>query len=167
MEKGTLRRADMVMSIVIAGYAVFMFIMALKLQLRTLDKGKDWFQSAGLFPIIVSVLLLLCAVLLFSRARKDGARFDFITGEKIKGLAKSREFLVALGVVALLAVYIFILLPAKWINYEISTFLYLATFMILFNDKTVKKIAISVIISLIATVVITYGFGTLAMIPLP
>ncbi len=87
--------------------------------------------------------------------------------KKIKSLTKSREFLVALGVIALLAVYIFVLIPTKWIRYEVATFLFLSTFMVLFNDKTVKKIAFSIVMSVIATIVITYGFGTLAMIPLP
>ncbi len=167
MEKSSLRRSDMIMSIVIALYAIGMFIMALRLQLNTLEKGKDWFKSAGLFPIIVSALLLFCAALLFLRARKDGARFDFFTSTKVTRFLKTREFLVASGVIALLAVYIFVLIPIKWIPYEIATFIFLTTFMIIFNDKTPKKIGFSIIMSIIATIVITYGFGELAMIPLP
>jgi hypothetical protein len=39
--------------------------------------------------------------------------------------------------------------------------------MMIFNKKDMKSFIMSLMISIIATVLLTYGFGKLAMIPLP
>ena len=49
-------------------------------------------------------------VSLYTKARNDGARFDFISVDKLKELVKSREFKVAAIIIALLGGYIFILM---------------------------------------------------------
>lgn len=165
MEKQHLRRADLVTSIIIFVFAVFVFANAVMLMNDTLGKGKDWFVSAGLFPMIISVMLALCAFLLFSKARKDGARLDFFKVDKIKNLAKSREFQVACIVIGLLAVYIFILLPL--LVYWAATFIYLYSFMLIFGKRTLKGFIVMTIVAVLSTIALTYGFGTLAMIPLP
>lgn len=49
----------------------------------------------------------------------------------------------------------------------IATFIFLLAFIISFNEKTFKKIIISVIVAGVGAIAITYGFGNLALIPLP
>lgn len=167
MEKKTMRRADLITSIVLMIYSVGMFTMSLKLILRSLEKNRDWYQSAGLFPVIVSIFLFLCAISLYKTARKDGANFKFISFENAKEFVKSSEVKVASTIIGVIAAYIFILLPLKWLKYEISTFMFLFGFMFIFNKKDMKSIIKTIIISIIATAMLTYGFGQLAMIPLP
>ncbi len=166
MDKNSLRRADLVTSIILFSISVIGCIMSVGLLFNTISNGRKWFESAGLFPSIVCVLLGLCSISLYTKARNDGARFDFISVDKLKELVKSREFKVAAIIIALLGGYIFILmLPGKM--YEVATFLYLFAFMIIFQKKTRKSIIKSLIVSVIATVLITFGFGQLAMVPLP
>lgn len=165
MEKLNLRRADLVTSIILFLFAAFVFVNAIGLISNTLEKEKDWYVSAGLFPLIISIFLALCAFLLFSKARKDGAKLDFITNESIKSLIYSREFKVATFIIGLLAFYIFVLLEV--LPYWLATFIYLYVFMFVFQKKTKKHIIIMSIVAVLSTIALTYGFGTLAMIPLP
>ena len=166
LEKGTLRKADMVTSIILMIISISGFVMSLQLLLRTISKGKDWFESAGLFPMIVTFFLGICAVSLFLTARKDGAKFDFLTMEKLTALIKSKEFKVAGIVIGSLAAYIIVLmLPGKL--YVIATFIYLLTTMVMFQKRTKKSVLKSIIIAAVTTAVLAFGFGQLAMIPLP
>ncbi|WP_461206247.1 tripartite tricarboxylate transporter TctB family protein [Clostridium sp. DL1XJH146] len=192
MEKKTLRRADLAMSIVLLLIAAFVFIMSLQLMIRTLSLNNPdsaiWYRSSGLVPMIVSVLLAICALSLFSTAWKEGARFDFFTKEKVAHFFTCREFKVAGFVIGWLAFYIFILLgPVEtaiynalydiegisWIipyylPYVLMTFIYLFIFMISFSDRSKKRNWLtSLIISLIVSVIVAYLFGDIAMIILP
>lgn len=167
MEKKFMRRADLITSIILMIYSIGMFTLSIRLVLRTLERNRDWYQSAGLFPVIVSVFLFLCAISLYRTAKRDGANFKFITFENAKNFIKSSEFIVASTIIGLIAIYIFGLLPIKGLKYEYSTFIFLSGFMLIFNKKDKKSIVTTIIISVIATVMLTYGFGQLAMIPLP
>lgn len=165
MDKLKLRRADLVTSIILFLFSAFVFVNAIILISNTLEKEKDWYVSAGLFPLIISVFLALCAFLLFSKARKDGAKLDFINMDNVKSLISTREFQVATFIIGLLAFYIFVLLEV--LPYWLATFIYLYVFMFAFQKKTVKHIVIMSIVVVLSTIALTYGFGTLAMIPLP
>jgi len=166
VDKTTLRVADLVTSIILMVLSVSVFFMSYRLMFTTIERGRDWFQSAGLFPGIVSLLLGICSLSLFFRARKDGATFKFFTREKVVEVIESREFKVAVTVVSLLAVYIYILMrPGR--QFEVATFIYLCIFMLAFQQKNIKNIIYSLGISVLATAAITYGFSQLAMIPLP
>lgn len=186
MDKKTLRRADLITSIVFFLFATFVFLLSVGLMKKTFERGNDWFMSAGLVPMIISILLAICSVGLFIKAIKDGARFDFITKENIKKFVTCREFKVAMTIILMLALYLFVMLTfvedaiksvfsamnaAAWVRYyvpyAIVTFIYLASFMIIFNEKTKKKIVLSIIISFIASALIAYLFGEVAMILLP
>ena len=185
-----MRRADLVMSIVLLAFAIFVFILSLGLMQRTLGNPdpdyRIWYRSAGLVPMIVSFLLGVCAVSLFIKARRDGARFDFFTKDKVKTFFTSREFKVAVGIIGLLGVYIFVLLgPVEdalynlfynmgmpwfvtgYAPYILMTFIYLASFMIIFNAKKKKEILMSIGIAFVTSILIAYLFGELALILLP
>lgn len=160
-----LRRSDLVTSLILILFSSVVFFEALKMLSSTLEKNKEWYVSAGLFPLIVSVCLALCALLLFIRAWKDGARFDFLNTSSMKTMIKHKEVRVAVIIISWLAIYIFIFL--KFLPYWLGTFIFLFVFMLFFKKITVKSLVTMVIISVCTTVALTYGFGTLAMIPLP
>ena len=153
MDKKTLRKADLVMSMVLILFAVFVFSESMKLMDRTLNlENPDyaiWYRSAGLIPMIVSVLLAISAFSLFVTAWKSGARFDFFTKSKIKHFFTCRESRIAVFVIGWLAFYIFILLGPvqnllydglyaipgihwmvpRYIPYVLMTFIYLFVFI--------------------------------------
>lgn len=167
MEKKNLRRADLITSGILLVYGSGMFILSLQLMMRTLEKNRHWYQSAGLFPLITSALLIICSVFLMKTALSSGANLKFINKANVLNLVKSNEFRTTTTVIGLIAAYIFLLLPLKWLRYEYATFIFIFGFMTLFNQKNKKAILKGLIISIIATMLLTYGFGELAMIPLP
>lgn len=191
MNKSTLRRADLVMSIFLFLFAAFIFYQSSLMMSRTLNLSNEdyavWYRSAGLMPMIVSILLGASAISLFFRAWRVGARFDFFTREKVKGFFTSREFRVATFIIGWLAVYIFVLLgpvekgikdwlygiDAYWmitqyLPYFLMTFIYLDTFIMVFSDiKKVRSWVIAGVTSIITAALVTYLFGEVAMIVLP
>jgi len=192
MEKRNLRRADLAMSIILIIFSVIVFIMGFQLLERTLNlKNPDnalWYRSAGIMPMIVSILLAVSSISLFIKAWGDGARFDFFTKDKIKFFFTCREFKIAMFVIGWLAFYIFILLGPieeaiyevlyaidgvnwmipQYVPYIIMTFIYLFVFMIAFSDRSKKRNWIeTLIISLGFSLLIAYLFGDVAMIILP
>ena len=128
--------------------------------------------------MFLSGLVFLCAVLLMHKARKDGAKFDFLTKEKVVSFFKQRELRIAVVTIAWMAGYIFIAIPLmrQTINFfprfqgfpfMTATFIFIFGLMFTFNEKTFKKSMITLIVSIVASIAITYGFGNLALIPLP
>ncbi len=191
MEKSALRRADLMFSFVLIGISVWIFVQSIKLFFNPFgrrfeqinaDELKtailEWDQSPALLPMILSGCLLICALALMHFAIRQGARLDFFSKEKLTVLVHSREFYVVIVVVGTLCLYIFALIPLcrKYLDFfslfqgfpfMVATFAYLAGMMLIFNEKKLKAIFMSVLFSAIATSAITFGFGVIAMIPLP
>ena len=121
---------------------------------------------------------MICAIALFRFAWKEGARFDFIKKENVQKLLKNREFKVAVSITVILLVYIKGLIPffRKTIDFfpkfqafpfMIATFIMLFVMMIAFAERTKKHVVTSLIVSAVSAAAISYGFGMLALIPLP
>lgn len=191
MKKSTLRRADLVFSVVLMIVSAYFLVKSVALfynpfgrPLQDINAEEiklgiiEWYKSPGLLPFILSAVLFMLAICLLHVAKKDGAKFDFLTKKHISDFLKNRELKVVIIVVGLLMIYIYGIIPTcrKNLNlfpsfqgfpFMIATFIYLTIFMIFFNKKTVKDISLSVLIAALSSAAITYGFGNLAMIPLP
>jgi len=98
--------------------------------------------------------------------------------EEQKGFFAKGEFIISVKVIGLLGAYLFIVIPLfrKYLNlfpafqgfpFLLATFVYLATFIIVFNEKTAKKIITSLIVAAAGSGAITIGFGLAAKILLP
>ena len=107
-----------------------------------------------------------------------GARLDFFKMEKIQKLLKDRELRVAVSITVILLVYIKGLIPflRKTIDFfpkfqafpfMIATFIMLFVMMIAFAERTKKHVVTSLVVSAVSAAAISYGFGMLALIPLP
>ncbi len=191
MEKKTLRRADLVFAVVLMLLSVYVFLTSIGLFINPFGRNfaklsgdmiKDnivnWYISPALMPFLLSLVLFFCALMLFRNARKEGASFDFFKWSKLVEVVKLRETHSFFIVTFLLCLYIFVLMPVcrAYLNpfpafqafpFMIATFLFLALMMIIFNQKTWKKILASILVAACAAGLITVGFGVLAMIPLP
>lgn len=191
MDKQSLRRADLVTSYILHLFSAWIFIMSIINFLNPWGRDfsqisaeefkltfETWYQQPALLPFICSILLAVCASGLRKRALKDGARIDFIKKASIIKAFKSREFRVALTIIGLTAFYLFVLIPGsrslldifptfRGFPFAIATFIYLSSFMAIFSEKRLKPMITSFIVSVIGTAAITYGFGYLALIPLP
>lgn len=191
MKKSSLRRADLGFSLVLMGVSVAAMIESVKLLFNPFGrefeqiKGDDlkaclekWYQSVGLVPFIIAAFLLVCALCLFHFARREGARFDFIKLDNLRTLLKTEEFRVAVIVTVILCAYVFAFMPLcrKYLDFfprfqgfpfMIATFLMLFLMMAAFGKKTLKDMLSYVLVSALAAGAIAYGFGMLALIPLP
>lgn len=191
MKKSTLRRADMVFSLVLMAVSVWTMIESVKLLFNPFGRdfskvrGDDikasietWYQSAGLVPFIIACFLLICALFLFHFARREGARFDFIKLDNLRALLKNEEFRVAAVVIGILSIYVFVLMPLcrsrldffprfQGFPFLVATSIMLFATMVFFGEKKAKNILASLVISAAAAGAIAYGFGMLALIPLP
>ena len=97
---------------------------------------------------------------------------------RVQKLLKNREFKVAVSITVILLVYIKGLIPffRKTIDFfpkfqafpfMIATFIMLFVMMIAFSERTKKHVVTSLIVSAVSAAAISYGFGMLALIPLP
>lgn len=191
MEKTTLRKADLVFSFMLIFISVWVFIQSVKLFFNPFGRKfeeinadelkaalMDWTQSPALLPMVLSGFLLICALILMHFAIRQGARLDFFTKEKLLAIFHNREFYVVLVVVITLCIYIFGIIPLcratldffprfQGFPFMIATFIYLLSTMIIFNEKKWKPLLASLLVAAGAAGAITYGFGVIAMIPLP
>lgn len=191
MKKSSLRRADLVFSVALMGVSIAAMIESVKLLFNPFGrefeqiKGDDlkaclenWYQSVGLVPFIIAAFLLVCALCLFHFARREGARFDFVKLDNLRTLLKTEEFRVAVIVTVILCAYVFWFMPLcrKYLDFfprfqgfpfMVATFLMLFLMMAAFGKKTLKGMLSYVLVSALAAGAIAYGFGMLALIPLP
>lgn len=162
--KQSLRKADFIMAIILYAVSIFFSINSIKLIIRTISKKGEWYISAGLVPLLVCILLFICATVLLVNSLKSGISFknDLKT---LKSKLLNRQFLSTAFIVGWFALYIFIFL--KYLPYEVSTIIFLEGFIIAFSQKNLKKMIIGAAVSVITTLLIVWCFGNLVGIPLP
>jgi len=166
MEKNTLRKYDLLFSIILIIFAIFVAINGIVLVIQGAKiPGVKWYSSPGIMPIIIAFFTIICAISLYKIAKKDGANFEFLNGKNIKSLFAEKSTQNTLFIIALLAIYIYVLL--KILPYALATFLFLFVFIAFFKGETKKEIIVALIVSAVTTALLVYGFGSLAQIPLP
>lgn len=187
----TLRKADLAFGSILALVALLILIESAQLFFNPFSRDfsrvkpqeiknaiVNWHQSPALFPAIIAGALLVLALALINFALLKGANYDFLRLAKAKALLRDREFRVLTTIVALLCGYAFVLLPAcrRFIDFfprfqgfpfMIATFIYLTVMMLAFNNRTRRALVLSLVISAVTAGAVTYGFGMLALIPLP
>ncbi|QAT50296.1 hypothetical protein EQM14_11285 [Caproiciproducens sp. NJN-50] len=192
MKKETLRKVDLVFSLILIIVSVGTMLECVRMFFNPFEKdfanevsGNDvkdailyWYTSPAFLPVIIAIAIMFCAIMLFRLARKSGAKFDFFTKEKAVEFIKNPETAIAVFVIGTIAVYILCLIPAcrqmfdvfphfQGFPFMIATFILLAVQMVVLNEKSLKKIMISLLVAAVSSAAVTYCFGTLAMIPLP
>jgi len=151
--------------------AVLFFLLGLYLVIKSilmpneeLTGNKElWYSAPGVFPAFVGAVLTILSLLLIIQCFRENKEREKIELAKIKAYIGNQHFKSLLVVLIYLFVYIFILLGR--IKFSIATFIFLSVSMITFRKE---KIAIwkLILISFLTSAIITYGFGTLAKIPL-
>ncbi len=191
MNKQSLRRADLVMSYVLLLLSVMVFLMSVISFLNPWSRDFEainaeefkmtferWYEQPAILPLLCAVLLAVCALGLKKQAIREGAKLDFMNRASIRKVVTGREFMVTCIVVGLTALYLFVLIPAgrrfldffpgfRGFPFAVATFTYLLSFMSIFSEKKPRPLLVCLIVSGIGAIAITYGFGNLALIPLP
>ena len=163
-----IKKFDVLAGIFVIAFALIFIIGGLKMPVESLtgDPTK-WYLSPGLMPVFCGVVLVILSVLMMSRAIRNGAKVTAEDRRKAAKYLRGNKFFRLILAGAFLAIYLFVML--RRIDYFVATFIYLITNMIVFTGKErkIKNLISYSLISLIAAGVITFGFGTLAQIPLP
>ena len=164
MDKKELRKKDLFASLILLGIGIWVFIESLKMIFVDLPgvKTVGWFVAPGVFPIILSIGLILMSCIILAIAVKESGGIKKGDWERIKKYLKSKDFLIILSEVGLLFLYIFVLLGR--VHFIIATAVYLFLSMFIVKASAWYKL---VIISIAISVGVAYLFGNLFKIPLP
>ena len=154
---------ELITALIFLVFGLFVFLQGWKMPREEITHDPEaWYSVPGFFPIIIGALLMLFCGILITRIIKQGNIGGNIKFSPEK-LLKNKVVIRTVIALMLLIVYIVIL---KYVHYAIITFLFLFSSMMIFREEkySVWKI---LVISVITTAALTYGFGTLAKIPLP
>jgi len=167
-DKSQLRKADIIISFVLFAFSVLFLIFALKMPakiyIQVTGQPSGIYTAPGIFPIFISIILILESMLLFRTGLKGAKRFSVEDIRHSIDYIRTDTFKRLVTVIGLLILYIFILLGR--IRYDLATFIYLFSNMVIFRPKkySILKIFFICVAFSLAT---AYGFKYLARIPLP
>jgi hypothetical protein len=166
-DKKSLMKAEIVFGGILILVSAFFLVESIKIineghKLRTTNAREAFLTSPGLMPLFLTTMLIIMGVVLIIGSAKEVGglnKEDFQTFKNwLKSIDTKRSFIMFGFIIA----YTFIFLGRM--PYEVSTFIFLTVFMFYLKASDWKRI---LIISTLATGIIAYAFGTLAMIPLP
>ncbi|NLK35267.1 MAG: tripartite tricarboxylate transporter TctB family protein [Gracilibacteraceae bacterium] len=166
-DKKSLMKAEIVFGGILILVSAFFLVESIKIineghKLRTTNAREAFLTSPGLMPLFLTTMLIIMGVVLIIGSAKEVGglnKEDFQTFKNwLKSIETKRSFIMFGFIIA----YTFIFLGRM--PYEVSTFIFLTVFMFYLKASDWKRI---LIISTLATGIIAYAFGTLAMIPLP
>lgn len=158
-------RNDLYSSIVLFLISLYVFIEGVRMPVSVYT-GSDgaWYGAPGGFPVIIGGILMILSVMLFAKSWRITGGFRKDDFQDMTAVLRSAYVKRLALITVLLAVYIFVLLGR--VPFYVATFLFLFVTMLVFrrNGFAVWKL---LVISVVIDALITYGFGTLAGIPLP
>ena len=166
-DKRSLLKAEIAFGGILILVSAFFLVESIKIineghKLRTTNAREAFLTSPGLMPLFLTTMLIIMGIVLIIGSVKEVGgikKEDFQTFKNwLKSMETKRSFIMFGFIIA----YTFILLGR--LPYEVSTFIFLTVFMFYLKASDWKRI---LIISTLATGIIAYAFGTLAMIPLP
>ncbi len=159
MDKKILRSVDIVICIVFLIVSLAVGKMSVDM---ILTGNVKFYVSAGFLPLLFAVLFACINVRILALAFREGGSLKIFRPANAWRAATGRKGLRAIFILAWIGVYLFGML--RRLPYPASTFIFLTVFMSVFYQKSVIKV---LIISVAASGLVTFLFGTLAKIPLP
>jgi putative tricarboxylic transport membrane protein len=167
-----LRKSDIVVAPVLFVFGVFMVIESLRMPVVEVTRDPEkWYAAPGLFPGFIGIVLALQAIILFIIGLKGLKETKGIISKadirNARDFLKSSVFRRLVTAASLLFIYVVVMLGH--IPYLVSTFIYLSANMLIFSsDKLeVRHVIKLLIISVISSGIVAYGFSHFALIPLP
>jgi len=141
MKKKELRKADFITSVLLLLFSVWIIMETLKMPMKDTFGGVQnvWYVSPALFPLIISIfIMVLGAVLLIHSIKTGGAKY-FLDNFSIgyRGISEKNIRFISI----LLALLSFVYLNVPRIDFFISIILFLTFFISVFyfDDKDLLK----------------------------
>jgi len=141
MKKKELRRADFITSVLLLLFSVWIIMETLKMPMKDTFGGVQnvWYVSPALFPLIISIfIMVLGAVLLIHSIKTGGAKY-FLDNFSVRYKGLSEKNIRFIGI--LLALFSFVYLNIPRVDFFISVTLFLTYFISVFyfDDKDLLK----------------------------
>ena len=159
MDKKNLRSGDIVTSIALI--LLSLFVAWHSIALLRANPDRRFYMSAGLMPLVFSILLIVISVSVIFIAVREGGTLELFAPSRIFEALRSSKGLKTIFVLAWLLFYIVGLL--ELFPYLLATFIFLFVLICVFYGRLVPAI----LISAVTAAVITFAFGSIAGIPLP
>lgn len=172
-----MRRSDMVSGSIIIVVAAFFGIMSLRMPWHASEWGV--YAAPGLVPLILSILLLSCGLVLILRAKLDKAHYDRMErlnaevptcgGEDESDAASTRssdksslnEWRRILLTIGIAGAYVLVL---GRIPYMLATGLFVLAFILAFRGGSVVKAAITAVAT---AILVWFVFAKIFLVTLP
>ena len=140
-----------------------------------LGKGVEWYTSPALMPLFIGAIVGILSILLIIKNKTNFIEYlkNNKNNSKVRdqisikdAIMHYRENQLIRFVITLVLLILYIFVFIGRMPFVLATFLYLVLNMIIFREKgfAIWKL---VIISIVMSVLINYGFGIVAKIPLP
>lgn len=163
-----LRKADVISSIVLFIFGFLFLIGALrmpfKIYAKTTGNPSGIYCSPGILPTVIGSVIIILAIMLFIAGIKGGGRITLSGLKSPLDYVRTKKFLRLVIATGLLVIYIFVLIGR--VRFDLSTFIYIFSNMLIFRAERYSVIKILIICAAFSLAV-TYSFYYLAKIPLP
>jgi putative tricarboxylic transport membrane protein len=143
----------------VIGVALVLFALAMIWYTRTFPEMPGQNYGPALFPVLIGIgFLITGAILIVSGLRRRHAEPLFGGGEWLRSGPHVVNFLAVTGGLLL---YI---LVSDWLGFILTSLLLLFGWLVLFRGG---KLISSFVIAFAVTLVVSYAFGQLLLVPLP
>jgi len=169
-----LRKADIIASLILIALGGLVLVKSYQMPWASQQASveQSWYISPGLFPLVISALLIVFSALVLVRAIKDGGLAGFAPYylQRLRWLPSDLRVRRIMLMWLIMGVYIFALLGR--LNYYIATSAFLLVFMLLFYRDANRRlgwkaVATSVVIAVSIPLAVGYVFSTYLLVPLP
>lgn len=141
MKKKELRRADFITSVLLLVFSVWIIMETLKMPMKDTFGGVQnvWYVSPALFPLIISIFIMVLGTVLLIHSIKTGGAKYFLDNFSVRYKGLSEKNIRFIGI--LLALFSFVYLNIPRIDFFISVTLFLTYFISVFyfDDKDLLK----------------------------
>ena len=141
MKKKELRRADFITSVLLLLFSVWIIMETLKMPMKDTFGGVQnvWYVSPALFPLIISICIMVLGTVLLIHSIKTGGAKYFLGNFSVRYKGLSEKNIRFIGI--LLALFSFVYLNIPRIDFFISVTLFLTYFISVFyfDDKDLLK----------------------------
>jgi hypothetical protein len=165
MDKRELRRNDLIASLILLAFGIFILADSIRMIFFVNLPGvtsEGWFVAPGFLPSILAVGLIVMSLIMLSIALRESDKIKFPGWKWVLNLFKSKDKLIMVAEIGLLFFYAFVLIGS--IHFALASFVYLFLAMLIVRATAWYKI---LIISGAVSIAITYLFGNVFKIPLP
>jgi len=141
MKKKELRKADFITSVLLLLFSFWVIMETLKMPMKDTFGGVQnvWYVSPALFPLIISIFIMVLGGILLIHSIKTGGAKYFLDNFSVRYKGLSEKNIRFIGI--LLALFSFVYLNIPRIDFFISVTLFLTYFISVFyfDDKDLLK----------------------------